>query len=328
MKHLHFPALLLLTALALSTAVGCRKNDDDDDDLVNVSSSETVQPSTYRTLDDVFRDAGVVARTYNINADSGGYFFAPQGTRVVLPKTPFTYAPNIVAHGTVQVTVREFLSRADMIFSRVLPVSGTTRLYTGGMVFLHATQGARTLQLWGGQSVDLFIPQNYGVPPAALVLQNGTFLDSTGGLNTVDWSPASSGSAGVLNDSVTISSTVLGYLAASEAYTLDGASNVTVRLNGATLPAPAPLNRIPTVATYLLPSADYAVYALPQPSGSAITGLNLPATDVYIASMTVVDGQFYAGLLNVSPESDKTYTVELKRTTPAEFRALIENINH
>lgn len=316
-----------MAALAAASAAGCRKNDDNDD-IVNVSSSETVEPSTYRTLDDVFRDAGVQARTFNVSADSGGYFFAPQGTRVVFPQQAFAFAPNIVARGTVQVTVREFLSRADMIFSRVLPVSSTTRLYTGGMIFLQATQGARTLQLWGGQTVDLFIPQNFGIPPGALVLQNGTFLDSTGGLNTVDWTPASSGTSGVLNDSVTINSPTLGYLAASEAYTLDGASNVTINLNGPTLPAPAPLNRIPRVATYLLPTDDYAVYLLPQPSGRAITGLNLPTSNINIASMTVVDGQFYAGLANISPESDRTYSVELKRITPAEFRQLIEDINH
>ena len=98
-------------------------------------------------MDEIFNMLSLQTKAATINADSGGVFYGNSGTRYIFKKSSFITAAGVNVSGNIQIVVNEILKKGDMIFSRVLPVSNGEPLFSGGEIYITASQTSQQIFL-------------------------------------------------------------------------------------------------------------------------------------------------------------------------------------
>jgi hypothetical protein len=308
------------SALAFGTALlflgACNKEDDYDPQ--NVSTT-----GPYTSLESVLNLNAAPAQTFTVNADSGGYFQAKRGTRFLFPRYAFRQpgAVQDTIHGVVQVTVREFLDRSEMIYSRVVP--GTQpELVSGGAFFFSVAYQGRTVEGRTTNPVTVYMPQrNFRNESGSLQAYNG--FPQSNPFSTLIWSPSlMPGIIGAVDfDTVTLQTDTAGYHMAAyqSSFFNPGINEVNVKfsLNGG---GTNPNNSI----LFILPKGVRQV--VPVGNAKSLQGITYKVqnqSQVYLVGMSVVNGEFQGNILEAKLEDNKSYGLNLEPTDPADFKERI-----
>jgi len=307
---------LLGVALTLGV-LSCKKDP--------TATGGSTTPITWRSLEDAFSEQSVVATTGNVDATNGGFFFGPRGSRFIFPAGAFQTPTGRPVTGTVQVAVREVVLPSDMIFSRVLPVSGLSGgpQLTGGMVWAFATQAGSTVVLKPGTQYTVNVPQPYGAQALPLYgYHEGYGLDSPGALGQYAWVPNAGGSVSAFLDTASITADTLGWIGAQVDYGAIDVDTYSVRLAGVQVPSTRGAGGPAVYAMYQNANTVVNIADFVGAQKSDIIG---PEVTTHLVAMTVVNGEFWGGITTVADtKSGDTYTVNLQKTSPAEFKKRID----
>ena len=309
-----FSALAFGTALLLLGA--CNKEDDSDPQ--NVSNT-----GHFTSLENVLNLNAAPAQTFTVNADSGGYFRAKRGTRFLFPHYAFRQpgAVQDTIHGVVQVTVREFLDRSEMIYSRVVPDSQVA-LVSGGAFFFSVAYQGKTVAGRTTNPVTVYMPQrNFRNESGGLQAYNG--FPQANPFSTLFWSPSlTPGIIGAADfDTVTLQTDTAGYHMAAFQNTFfnPGINEVNVRFSmngGGTVPNNSILFVLPKGLRQVIPIGN----------AKSIQGITYKVqnqSQVYLVGMSVINGQFQGNILEAKLEDNRSYGVNLVATDPADFKERI-----
>jgi hypothetical protein len=307
-------SLLAMTAMAMMLIAACKKTDNNPSNVVPVGS--------YATIADVYSAARNQPVYQVMDAGTGGSFYGNSGTRYIFQPGSFMDSAGNVITGSVQIVATEYLKKGDMIFSKMLPLSDSNALFSGGELSISANQGGTKLYLRPGYSFQANMPQG-GTPLSGMSFFSGMQAKDTT-VNTVNWHNVDSihGSGGIIynGDTISIISDSLKVCNADQFMPepVDFQSfTVTITVTGATLPSGA------TVEGYVLFDNYKAVWPLGWISGysnGVFSEQHTPNIPVHFAVYTLINNDFYAGVVSATPASGKNYTVNLTKTDPVSFK--------
>ncbi len=296
---------LLLFVFAVSV-FSCGK----DYDSGSVLPSDT--PGPY-TLQSAMASVAVKPKVVTLNAADGGSFNGESGTRYIFPPNSFVSSTGEVIDGDVQVTVSEYLTKVDMLFSGVLPLSNGTPLISGGEVNVEAMRSGQEIKMDAGKEFTINMPQK-GTPVAGMELFTGNMDSST---NSVSWTPASStsGSLGYMGDTISVSSANLHFINADGFYNNPIAVkiNINLEITGVSMND--------SFLVYCLVDSVNSVYPLARPVAGTITNGNALSRPMHLAALGVINGNLYGGIIAITPTNEATYAIPLSKTTPSSFKS-------
>ncbi len=316
MKKYIIPAI----ALTVISLASCRKD--------TAVTTPTPQPAQghYASLATIFSDIKVKSKTVIIDASAGGSFYGKDGTRFVIPANSLIKLDGTPVTGNVDIEIKEYLKRGDMLFSKVLPISNGQPLISGGEVFFNPTQNGQQLLLKEGMFMQANIPQAKPAP-AGMDLFLGQLDDSVKG-NDVNWNFGGKGAGGthqqgfggvVYNgDTLQLFSDSIGYCNADQFMTNPNYQTFTVNIAGVTIPANT------AVSAYALYDTYNGMWPMSNITGNVISETHVPNIPVHFVVMMVVNGHFYGGIAGATPANGGSYTVTVSEVDPATFKNQID----
>jgi hypothetical protein len=131
-----------------------------------------------------FTSAAPALQTFNLVATNGGWITGVKGCKFYFPANALLDKNNNPVTGNVTIELKEFMNKADMLFSGVTVTSGNQLLESGGMFYIMAKQNGEELHLKNNVGFQMMVPQaDNGNNP--MDFWNGVANDSS--LNKVDW---------------------------------------------------------------------------------------------------------------------------------------------
>jgi hypothetical protein len=311
--------LLCATLLVAMTISSCEKGDP------NPTTPETF-PSVQAFLD----TREPKAETFLVSAATGGTFTTDKGSTLTIPANAFVDQSGQPVTGNVSVRLKEVFSNSDIMFSGIFPQVQGMVLNSGGEFFLSAANGSVPLRLADGVDLDLSIPAQavdqgmllfWGGPEEDVKDPNWELPDSIGGgvgggggsftFNTVD-----------STYDITLDSMRWGNI---DAFMSVNYFNIDFTLTGV-----SGLNNTNTTA-YAVFKNQNSIWPVGTQSWGSITGnviheTHLADVPMNVVVISVVDGQLYYGLLDVTPAVGQTYSITMKTTTSANLDAVINGL--
>ncbi len=141
--------------------------------------------ASYTSLEDLFEKEQVQFKTLRFNSAIDNSFYGNSGTRYQLYANSLQKADGSAVTGEIDVQVREWLNKSDMIFSRMLPVSNGRPLISGGEFEINVTQGGEQLYLKQGSLLVVTVPQNGAAPEGMSAFRGDVALEPQASL--VNW---------------------------------------------------------------------------------------------------------------------------------------------
>lgn len=299
-----------LTPLALAILLATAACNKDDEAVI----TETGGP--YTNLGTVMGSLTAPAQTFTIDGTRKTQFRGAQGTRFVFPANGFSTTGGQAVTGSVQVVVREYLTRGDIIFSGAEGVSTSSiqiSLVSGGQLFVYPTQGGKALLMKPDSLYQAHIPQFAYAVPGYMPLYGMPLADN---YNTgIIWAP--SPTTGVVSnglDTVSIATDSVGYIAPGQLIPLANTKEIRIQLTG-----PSGLTQYNT-RIYALPKNLKSVIPLPA-FGINENKKNLPAIEMNFVAISVVNGFFYGGITAGTPDDNRSFSINLQQKDPATFKA-------
>lgn len=309
--------LLLSIALIALFAASCKKND----------NNNTPAPvyGTYSSIDTIFTMLAVPSKFVNIDAAAGGTFYGNSGTQYIFSPGCFIDGTGASVTGTVQMEVKELLLKGDMIFSKVLPVSGGDPLFSGGEVYAAATQSGQQLYLKPGYNFQANIPQGK-TPLAGMSFFAGHIVSDPA--NIVLWKPdadsVATGSVVYLGDTISIISDSLHWCNADQFITSPHYQTFTVTLSITGSPTVAPSSML----TYTLYDTYKGVWPMGSPANNIVSENHVPNIPVHFVSFGLINGKFYGGVTAATPAANGNYVITLTQVDPTAFKGQLNNLTN
>lgn len=302
--------ILAQGALISLTLAACSKKDNN------------TTPPANNTAATVFANQKLQPKTVTIDAGNDASFYGNSGTRYIFSANSLQTANGTGVTGNVQMQVTEYLQKGDMIFSKMLPISGSEPLLSAGELNITATQNGQTLYLKPGTTFRANVPGN----STNMILFKGIANEDTT-VSIVNWRQAKPDSnIGVVvigNDTTSIISDSLGQCNADYFMTNPDYQNFTVTVAGVTLPANT------QVLGYTLYDDYKAVWPLGligSYANGVFTEQHVPNIPVHFAVFTVINGTFYGGTLGATPSTGSNYTVTLSQIDPTTFKQQLNSL--
>jgi hypothetical protein len=185
MKSSLFAATVI--AATISTLVSCKKNND---------------APAYARADDFFASHAIPTQTFTGNAATGFTLTGDKGTKVKFPSNAFVDGNGNIVGGTVTVTLKEVLSKKDVMFSGVMTESNGQLLESGGELLIKAKQDGKDLQVnpaLGDTGIRVEVPKVMNNKDMGLFIQQKRDQGPNGGgangggqqpQNPATWVPA------------------------------------------------------------------------------------------------------------------------------------------
>ena len=278
---------------------------------------EPVTPAGDYTLQSVLTELEVQPKTVTINAATGGSFSGNSGTRYLFPAKAFRTASGDSVVGIVEVTVSEYLDKADMFLSGVLPISGGEPLISGGEVSVEAKKDGQELKMAPGASYTALMPMN-GTDGSDMKLFTGTRNNGA-----VDWKPADSGIGGIfkIGDTIGLTSKNLNFANADKFLTYPNRQEVTMAINANGLKFSRDSLMTCTFVDNL--NTVIPVYII-DPTAKAEGNIVLTDMPVHFVVLGIINGNLYGGILAATPKTGLKYTVSVSKTNPLAFKSLLK----
>jgi hypothetical protein len=288
--------------------------------------------SRFTSINSFYEQSKPASQSFTVNGSTGGTITGTKGTRITFPANAFVNANGTIVTGPVTVELREILTKADMIYSKVFPIAyGWEPLNSGGEFFVGATANGNKVNLRKGKFMDVTLPAQATDPNMKLFLGQDTagmvwWNEPVNDTVAVDsqWVPSPVGGfafTSIPSDAYVIQVDTMGYCNAdaymtnlnqyadcnftfNESFTVD-ASNTTAYALFDGKQSMWPLGMTGTIANNVI--NDYHLADIP----------------THILVITVNNGQLYSGSLAVTPANGGNYPIDLSATTKADLDALI-----
>lgn len=268
-----------------------------------------------------FDDQKLVPITTTISNSAGASIKGKGESRLIIQPNTFVTASGAPVIGNVSIEFADYTNRADMILSRILPISLPDPLISGGEYNLTATQNGTKVFVAPGKQIQVNIPQ-FGKNSVNMNFFKGEFLANPTTTNTVNWvgSKDSSGFIIFAGDTIKIFNDSTG-LANADRF-LDNPTYVefTVNPNGATIS-----NN--TFLAYCLYKDYYGIWPLTVNSNGSITASHIPNIPVHIIAFGFSGGEFKSGVLtNYTPSNGASTSISISKSAPGDLKALINSL--
>lgn len=309
-----------ITAFGLLVAIGfssCKKTE--------VVPTPTIG-ETFNSLADYFASREVSAESFTMLVQNGATYTTAKGSHLTIPPFAFSHANGTIVTGSVTVRIKEIFSNADMINSRIFPISGNSILNSGGEFFLEATQNGVPLIIADGVLIQMDIPAQ-AEDPGMMLFFAGPVED----LDSVNWQVADS----------TFSASGFTFNSADGTYECDldsiGWANIDAFSSNITyfdcefqLTGVTGLNASNTSAFAVFKNEN-AVWPVGDTywgsiANNTITETHLGAVDLNLIVISVVNGQLYYGLLDVTPAPNQVYQISMSATSSSALDAIINGL--
>lgn len=282
-------------------------------------------------MNEVFDLLRVQAKYVNVNGATGGSFYGNSGTRYVIPPNCLQDALGNPVTTNVQFEAAEYLNKGDMIFSKMLPISNGEPLFSGGQIYLHATQSSIIVNLKPGCAVQANIPQSGKADPGMTFFAGQAAKDTT---NTrVNWNGLRDSTSWgnvvyipAVIDTISIISDSLGYCNADRFMTSPNYQSFTVNVavTGVTVPDSIRFKVFTLYDNYkgVWPCNNYGL------QNNVFSENHVPNIPVHFVAYTLINRRFYGGVFAATPKTGETYTVTLTEVDPTAFKGQLNNLSN
>ena len=122
--------------------------------FISCKNDHFTATDNYTSIDDFFAKNNIAAKTYTINAASGGSFTSPQGTVVTIPPNAFISQSNAPVTGNITIQFKDIYKKSDMLLAN-MPTETfyETPLKSGGEFFIKAMSGITPVNLAAGAKI-------------------------------------------------------------------------------------------------------------------------------------------------------------------------------
>lgn len=264
------------------------------------------------------------AVSFMIQAQTGGTYTTQKGSVITIPANAFINASGQLVTGSVQVRFKEVFSKAEMIYSGILPVSNGNVLESGGEYFIEAIQNGAQLRVADNVQLQVKIPAQAQGQGMLLF-----FADPKEEVDSLNWNLVDSSSTG---SNFSFSSSDNSYninLDSTGWGNIDQFNNTAqyfdIQFN---LTGLSGLNNSNTNA-YAIFKNQNTVWPTGSFNGinnSIIQESHLADVPMNVLVISVVNSQLYYGLLDVTPQQGVNYTIPMLATTSANLDQIINGL--
>lgn len=316
--------ILQVSALAMSLFIfGCKK----DNVIPNNGGNDNNPKPTYASVSEVFKQLEVKSKTVTIDADKDNTFYGNSGTRYIIPANSLEKMDGSAVTGDVEITVREFLKKGDMIFSKMLPVSNGQPLISGGELDIKATQNGQALKMKDNMVFTANIPQEHTANPAMQFFIGEPKPEDR--QNQVNWVLPDRQTQGKGNGVVVLGTDTLSLF--SDSMAMCNADmfmtnpdyktfTVSVNVTGGTIA------NDDDVYGYAVYDGHLGMWPMMNFSNGKISENHVPGIPVHFVVFALIGGEFFGGTVSATPENGGNYSVTLTKTDAATFKQQINNM--
>lgn len=312
--------VILAAALITLGFVACEKD--------NPTPDPQTPPSTesFSSLQEYLSTRTVSAQTFSFQAQSGTTFTGAKGTIVNIPANALVDAMGNPVTGTVNGSLTEVYSNGDIMFSRIFPRAANGNvLNSGGEFNLEITQNGNELRVADGQFVQVEMPAQAEDPGMMLFFANEAELndENVGWGNPVDSIMSMSGfTFNSADDSYSLDLDSMGWCNIDAFMWNVQYFDIDFNLTGVN-----GLDNTNTTAFAVFKNEN-GVWPMGEGSwgsinSNVISETHLADVPMNVVVISVVGGQLYYGLLDVTPQQGMNYDIALTATTSAELDAII-----
>lgn len=303
--------IVVLLLVCSSAWISCRKAD-------------TPARGPYSSLAQAFLTVAPQSEMRTVNNSTATSIYCKKGTRVRFQPFSIIKPDKDTVEGTVDLEVLECLSKADMIFSRVLPHNRGIPLITAGELFIRLSRGTQRFIVKDSMRFLLNIPSIYSGKDTNLSVYSGFpyNLDSAS-LNLITWSVTTKSplesTVRALSDTTYIQTDSVGYISACMDLAAADYRKVSINIAG------MGRNNVRDLCVYASYDNVNSVHIMASSNSTYIENVYIASRPAHIIVMAVVDGFFYGGISPaIVPAEGAKYDVTMIKTTPVAFRLLID----
>lgn len=312
---------LLLGTLAgtMLLVFACKK-----DEVTPPNSTPDPQKETYSSLSAFLKSKAPQGENFTVMAQTGGTFTTAKGSIITIPPNAFKDGNGNLVTGSVDIRFKEVFTKAEMIYSGILPVSFGNVLESGGEYYLNATQNGTPLMVADNAMLGVQIDAQ-AVDPGMLLF----FGDPKEEVDTNNWVPIDTAGTNsgftfnTVDDTYTIALDSMGWGNIDAFQSNVQYFNITFNLTGL-----AGLNNGNTKAFAVFKNQNtvWPTGSYNGISNSVITEGHLADVPMNVVVISVVDSQLYYGLLDVTPQQGVDYDIAMQATTGANLDQIIANL--
>ncbi len=153
------------------------------------SSGTPIQPLPYLQIEGLFDSLRVDIQLLEFDPSSAASLTGDGGTSLIIPEGAFQNSSgDMVLSGTVDIELREVLTKSQMVLSNIPTTAGGLLLESGGALYLSATQNGSPLSLAKPLEARWNVSSAIAAPAEMQIFYASNFLDGN------DWQEASDGS--------------------------------------------------------------------------------------------------------------------------------------
>jgi hypothetical protein len=308
-KNFMKPTSALLPLAAILSLCACQKNYD--------PGSADNSPA-YSSLQSAMASVAVTSKTVIFDASKGGTFTGNSGSRYIFQPNSFINSSGNTITGNVQVEVKEYVNKTDMLLSGVLPVTPTEPLLSGGEVSVNATQNGQALNMKAGATFQVNMPKNTKNVPVGMKVFSGTQDPNSGGIIWTENADSTGGTINCFGDTTSIISPNIRFVNADAFMTSPNWQKFTVTITA------DGVNVTDSLGVYALYDTYNGVWPMLPDAKHVCSENHVPDIPVHFAAIGVINGKLYGGILGATPKTGNNYTVKMEKTTPAAFKAQLQ----
>lgn len=305
--------LIAPIALFLLLSASCKKEEPNNN--VTIPTYKT-----YSSIDEIFNELSLKPKLVSVDAGKGGSFYGNSGTRYIFQPNSFQDGSGGTVTGYVQMEVTEWLTKGDMIFSGMLPMSNGAPLQSGGEIQVKVTSAGKEVFLKPGMSFEAKIPQ-FGSNDTVMSIFRGRETGQSS--NRVNWNFSRLDSAKNLNlvykgDTISLLCDSFQLWNCDHFMRNTNLQSFKVKLALTSVSIPANTG---FYSYFMFDGLRGAMQLDDMAADRTYAISNIPDLPVHIVSFTLINGHFYAGVQAATPKTGESYTVTLTEVEPKDFKA-------
>jgi hypothetical protein len=285
---------------------------------------ETVTPTSDQVqLKNLFLEFAAKKVITSVDNSVGASIHGNGGSRLIIQPNSFKSKTGALISGMVEVEFSDFTNRADMIFSKALPISNGEPLVSGGEFLVKATVGGQAVFLDPNKPIMVNLPQ-FGKNNPGLQPFKGKPI--VGEANTVNWMLADSniqGSSMMIyynGDSVSVLDDSCEWANADRFLTNPNYVDFDININGLNIEAGS-------FVGYCLYQDFNGCWPLNFKNATQFSASHIPDIACHFVLFGFHNNEFYSGVItNVTPSMGTSQTISLMKSDPVALKNLLKSI--
>jgi len=304
---------IILPAMFVFAIASCKKTD-----------KKSLQNDTPQTIDTIARYESlyIKSKTVSIDIATGGSFYGNSCRFIINPNSLMTLSGDTNITGNVDITVREWLTKSDMIFSNLLPVTDRESLISGGEVYVEAKQNGQRLIMKPRNVFQVNIPRFGNTDDqfnVFLIPQQKDYIDDKRVWAEV---PYRNPYTHIIynGDTISIFSDSIGFCNADRFMPKPDYQDFNVNITGTDV---SKAHGNMTVYTLY---DEYKGIWRSAATTNTVRENHVPNIPVHFVVMGFVNNELYGGIAAATPVNGGNYTVNISKVDPVAFKALVDKL--